>query len=488
MNEHISCDKTREDVLEQLQYMEPGLDSIITLGNYYSRVDDRYTINNFSSIIKDATRKCEKMANTKLWIPVHAQVNCENLANQLGLNWPSKAEENFRHIRADLEEIEETFQRKGLKPTHVSGVPRYEPKNNEPSPAHAPRNTSQPAKSQSGQSRNQQGSKNISTADEEYDPIMDDERLKNIDKNIVKNILSEVVSKKQPINWDDIAGLDNVKEAINEIVVYPMQNPDLFKGLLAPAKGLLLFGPPGTGKTLIGKCIANESGATFFAISASSLTSKWVGEGEKMVRAMFAVARCMQPSVVFIDEIDSLLTARSDGEHDSTRRIKTEFLVQFDGVATGSDDRLLVVGATNRPQELDEAARRRFTKRIYIPLPNIEARMQMIKILMKQVENRLTDDCCRYVAEKTASYSGADMTTLCKEAALVPVRRLVYSKGSAKGVDNKDVQPVTRADFDQALRTVKASVSGNDLGMYEDWDHKYGANRESRSDSSQATF
>jgi SpoVK/Ycf46/Vps4 family AAA+-type ATPase len=121
-----------------------------------------------------------------------------------------------------------------------------------------------------------------------------------------------------------------------------------------------------------GKCVASQSKSTFFSISASSLTSKWVGDGEKMVRALFAVARCHQPAVIFIDEIDSLLSQRSETEHESSRRIKTEFLVQLDGATTDSEERLLVIGATNRPQELDEAARRRFVKRLYIPLPEYQ--------------------------------------------------------------------------------------------------------------------
>jgi SpoVK/Ycf46/Vps4 family AAA+-type ATPase len=125
-----------------------------------------------------------------------------------------------------------------------------------------------------------------------------------------------------------VANDETVRSHDNHMI-YPPPCRDIFKGLRGPPKGILLFGPPGTGKTLIGKCIASQVNATFFSISASSLTSKWVGEGEKMVRALFAVARCFQPAVVFIDEIDSLLSQRSDSEHESSRRIKTEFLVQL---------------------------------------------------------------------------------------------------------------------------------------------------------------
>ena len=185
------------------------------------------------------------------------------------------------------------------------------------------------------------------------EPVVD-ERLKNIDPKMVELIENEIMDHGQPVGWNDIAGLEFVKKTVKEVVVLPLKRPDIFHGLRAPPKGLLLFGPPGTGKTLIGKCIAHQSKSTFFSISASSLTSKWVGEGEKMVRALFAVARVHQPSVVFIDEIDSLLSSRSDTEHESSRRIKTEFLVQLDGASTVGEERILIVGATNRPQDLDE--------------------------------------------------------------------------------------------------------------------------------------
>ena len=138
----------------------------------------------------------------------------------------------------------------------------------------------------------------------------EDPRYKNIDSKMIEMVKNEIMDQGDPVDWDDIAGLEFAKKTVREIVVLPLKRPDLFSGLRGPPKGLLLFGPPGTGKTLIGKCIASRSGSTFFSISASSLTSKWVGEGEKMVRALFAVAKVHQPSVVFIDEIDSLLTAR----------------------------------------------------------------------------------------------------------------------------------------------------------------------------------
>jgi SpoVK/Ycf46/Vps4 family AAA+-type ATPase len=156
-----------------------------------------------------------------------------------------------------------------------------------------------------------------------------DPRLSNVDPKLLETIQNEIIHRVDTVTWDQIAGLQHAKLTIKEIVIWPMLRPDIFVGLRGPPKGLLLFGPPGTGKTMIGKCIASQAKATFFSISASSLTSKWVGEGEKLVRALFACARVMQPSVIFIDEIDSLLTQRTDGEFEASRRIKTEFLVQF---------------------------------------------------------------------------------------------------------------------------------------------------------------
>ncbi|XP_073691259.1 fidgetin-like protein 1 [Garra rufa] len=302
-----------------------------------------------------------------------------------------------------------------------------------------------------------------------------DERLKNFEPKIIELIMSEIMDHGPPVAWDDIAGLEFAKATIKEIVVWPMLRPDIFTGLRGPPKGILLFGPPGTGKTLIGKCIACQSGATFFSISASSLTSKWVGEGEKMVRALFAIARCHQPAVIFIDEIDSLLSQRTDGEHDSSRRIKTEFLVQLDGAATSAEDRILVVGATNRPQEIDEAARRRLAKRLYIPLPEAEARRQIVANLMSREKSQLGADEMEKVVQGTEGFSGADMTQLCREAALGPIRSIRLSDIAT--ISAEQVRPILYCDFQEALKTVRPSVSSKDLELYEEWNKTFGCGR-----------
>ncbi|XP_072533008.1 fidgetin-like protein 1 [Salminus brasiliensis] len=302
-----------------------------------------------------------------------------------------------------------------------------------------------------------------------------DERLKNFEPKIIELIMSEIMDHGPPVAWDDIAGLEFAKTTIKEIVVWPMLRPDIFTGLRGPPKGILLFGPPGTGKTLIGKCIACQSGATFFSISASSLTSKWVGEGEKMVRALFAIARCHQPAVIFIDEIDSLLSQRTDGEHDSSRRIKTEFLVQLDGAATSSEDRILVVGATNRPQEIDEAARRRLAKRLYIPLPEAAARQQIVTNLMTREKSQLGAEELERVVSGTEGFSGADMTQLCREAALGPIRSIQLSDIAT--ITAEQVRPILYCDFQEALKTVRPSVSTKDLELYEEWNRTFGCGR-----------
>lgn len=227
-----------------------------------------------------------------------------------------------------------------------------------------------------------------------------------VDQSAAKQILNEIIVQGDEVRWTDIAGLETAKNALRETVVYPFLRPDLFMGLREPARGMLLFGPPGTGKTMLARAVATESKSTFFSISASSLTSKYLGESEKLVRALFALAKVLAPSIIFVDEIDSLLSQRSGtGEHEATRRIKTEFLIQWSdlqraaagrevtekGKERGDANRVLVLAATNLPWAIDEAARRRFVRRQYIPLPEPATRAVQLKTLLQQQKHSLTD-------------------------------------------------------------------------------------------------
>lgn len=235
-----------------------------------------------------------------------------------------------------------------------------------------------------------------------------------VDKNAAKQILNEIVVQGDDVHWSDIAGLEIAKNALREAVVYPFLRPDLFMGLREPARGMLLFGPPGTGKTMLARAVATESKSTFFSISASSLTSKYLGESEKLVRALFGLAKVLAPSIIFVDEIDSLLSQRSgSGEHEATRRIKTEFLIQWSDLQraaagrdsadkdSGDPNRVLVLAATNLPWTIDEAARRRFVRRQYIPLPEAETRAVQLKNLLGQQKHGLTDDDFAKLVELT---------------------------------------------------------------------------------------
>lgn len=187
-----------------------------------------------------------------------------------------------------------------------------------------------------------------------------------------------------------MAGLHEAKKNLKEAVILPIKFPEAFKGNVKPWKGILLYGPPGTGKTYLAKACATESNATFFSISSSDLISKWVGETEKLIKQLFQIAREKKPSIIFIDEIDSLCGKRGDGGNESSNRVKTEFLVQMQGV--GHDDKgVLVLGATNIPWGLDPAVRRRFERRVYIALPEIEARLTLLKNVMKENDNTLVE-------------------------------------------------------------------------------------------------
>eukprot|EP00299_Pterocystis_sp_00344_P011054 c509_g1_i2.p1 GENE.c509_g1_i2~~c509_g1_i2.p1 ORF type:complete len:321 (+),score=84.42 c509_g1_i2:37-999(+) len=209
-------------------------------------------------------------------------------------------------------------------------------------------------------------------------------------KKLMSALEGAIVREKPDVKWDQVVGLAGAKAALKEAVIYPLRFPHLFTGKRKPWRGILLYGPPGTGKSYLAKAVATEVDSTFFSISSSDLVSKWLGESEKLVKNLFEMARTEKPSIVFIDEIDSLASSRGDNESESSRRIKTELLVQMQGVGTTLDG-VLVLGATNVPWFIDSAVRRRFEKRIYIPLPDEPARAQMFKVHLGETLHSLEE-------------------------------------------------------------------------------------------------
>uniref|UniRef100_A0A671RQ83 microtubule-severing ATPase n=1 Tax=Sinocyclocheilus anshuiensis TaxID=1608454 RepID=A0A671RQ83_9TELE len=297
--------------------------------------------------------------------------------------------------------------------------------------------------------RMQHNTSNTATASPQRKRDM--KNFKNVDSKLASLILNEIVDSGAAVQFDDIAGQELAKQALQEIVILPALRPELFTGLRAPARGLLLFGPPGNGKTMLAKAVAMESNATFFNISAASLTSKYVGEGEKLVRALFAVARELQPSIIFIGENSE------DSKRSSSSR---------------GDDRVLVMGATNRPQELDEAVLRRFAKRICVALPTEETRLKLLKNLLSKHRNTLPQKELSQLVRMTEGYSGSDLTSLAKDAALGPIRELRPEQ--VRNMPADKMRDICFSDFVDSLKRIKRSVSPQTLDQYVRWNRQYG--------------
>ncbi|KAJ2497520.1 Vacuolar protein sorting-associated protein 4 [Coemansia sp. RSA 2052] len=242
-------------------------------------------------------------------------------------------------------------------------------------------------------------------------------------KKLRQGLEGAILSEKPNVHWEDVAGLDGAKESLKEAVILPIKFPQLFTGKRTPWRGILLYGPPGTGKSYLAKAVATEADSTFYAVSSSDLVSKWMGESERLVKNLFAMARENKPSIIFIDEVDSLCGTRGEGESEASRRIKTEFLVQMNGV--GNDDTgVLVLGATNIPWALDSAIRRRFEKRIFIPLPDAAARARMFQLHIGNTPCTLTQRDYKMLAERTEGYSGSDIAVIVRDALMQPIRKV----------------------------------------------------------------
>jgi len=232
---------------------------------------------------------------------------------------------------------------------------------------------------------------------------------------------SAIMGERPDVKWSDIAGLEGAKDALREAVILPMKVPQMFNDKRVPWKGILMYGPPGTGKSYLASAVATECASTFFKISSADIMSKWVGESEKLVRTLFKLAREQKPSVIFIDEVDSLCSTRGSGDSEAGSRVKTEFLVQMQGV--GHDDRgLLVLAATNLPYQLDSAVRRRFERRIEIPLPDAVARAEMFRIHLGDTEHSICQQQFAMLADKADGYSGSDISVLVRNALMEPIR------------------------------------------------------------------
>lgn len=314
-----------------------------------------------------------------------------------------------------------------------------------------------------------------------------------------------VITEKPNVKWSDVAGLDGAKAALQEAVILPVKFPQFFTGKRKAWSGFLLYGPPGTGKSYLAKAVATEADSTFYAVSSSDLVSKWMGESEKLVSQLFQMARENAPSIIFIDEVDSLCSQRGEGESEAARRIKTEFLVQMQGVNT-SDNKVLVLAATNMPYNLDQAMRRRFDKRIYIPLPDVAARAHMFKVHLGDTPHSLGKADFEELAKRTEGFTGSDIAVMVKDVLFEPIRKTqdatyfrkvtnekgeeVYepcSPGSpegfpatleslaSEGLSEKIYPPrINRVDFERVLVRARPTVSKKDLEIHERFTKEFG--------------
>jgi ATP-dependent 26S proteasome regulatory subunit len=290
-----------------------------------------------------------------------------------------------------------------------------------------------------------------------------------------QNILSDFYVNPavlQHTTWDDIAGLQNVKQALQEAAILPLLRPDLFTGLRQP-QNILLYGPPGTGKTMLLRAVAQESGSSLFVCSASSLTSKWMGDSEKLVRNLFQVAQSMAPSILFMDEMDALLSSRKSdgGEHEASRRLKTEFMVQMDGIKQQPDQgqHLLLVACTNCPWDVDSAVLRRFPRRIFVPLPDADARKGLILNLVKKIgRHTISSRQVSSLVKKTEGFSCSDISAIASEASFGPLRS-VGDLNAIRDCSVDDIRPVQFKDFDNVLKDATRSLTAEQIERFEEW-------------------
>lgn len=266
------------------------------------------------------------------------------------------------------------------------------------------------------------------------------------------------------VTWSDIAGLESLIQELRETVILPIQRKELFADsqLTQPPKGVLLHGPPGCGKTLIAKATAKEAGTRFINLDVSILTDKWYGESQKLASAVFTLAVKLQPCIVFIDEIDSLLRARNSADHEATAMMKAQFMSFWDGLITDPNCTVIIMGATNRPQDLDRAILRRMPATFHVPMPNTAQRKQILQLILEN--EPISDDLdVLKVARCTEGFSGSDLRELCRNASVYRVRDYMRNeeKAVACGSDGEEfhdaLRPITMEDLTVSLNKMKES-------------------------------
>ncbi len=300
------------------------------------------------------------------------------------------------------------------------------------------------------------------TAEAEVEMDEDTRRLQEM-------ISDTIITERPSVKMSDVAGLEDAKQAIHDAIVAPMKHPELFKGKSRqPWRGILFYGPAGCGKTLIAKAVAAEVNATFFNVSAGNIVSKWLGESEKLVMNLFALARRNQPAIVFMDELDSVGVSRSGDDVGGERRLKTQLLTELQGLASDLEDRVTVIGATNLPWELDFALRSRFEKKIHVPLPDKPARKKIFEIHMEEIEVAPDVDYDE-LADLSEGYSGRDISVVCREAAMEPIRDLQRTGRMDEEEEILEIRPVSREDFLHAIENIRPATSPEDVKKYIDW-------------------
>jgi len=289
--------------------------------------------------------------------------------------------------------------------------------------------------------------------------VVNAEDFMNAFKEITPTAMREVYVEVPTVRWSDVGGLEEIKRRLMETIELPIKTPEKFEKLgITPPKAILLYGPPGCGKTLLARAVATESEANFISIKGPEVFSKWVGESEKAIREVFRKARLSSPSIIFLDEVDAIAPRRGMSMADSgvTERVVSQLLTEMDGLTP--IERIVIIGATNRPELLDPAIMRpgRFEVMLYVPPPDEASRLQILKIHTSKMP--LKEVSLEEIAKETEGYSGADLEALCREAGLNALRR--------------DAEKVTKEDFEKALQTVKPSLKEDMLLKYKKFEEK----------------